>query len=64
MHWEGSQSSGMSLSLGLWDGGGRKATEARTLPPPSLHPASSLGSPRGTAAITEKGLQVDKDKLA
>lgn len=64
MHQEGSQGSGMSLSLGLWDGGGRKATEARALPPPSLCPASSLGSPRGAAAITEKGLQVDKDKLA
>lgn len=64
MQWEGSQGSGMSLSLGLWDGDGRMATEARALPPPSLPAPSSLGSPRGTAAITEKGLQVDKDKLA
>lgn len=56
MQWERSQGSGMSLSLGLWNGvGGVIAMGQET---------AFLGGPRGARAITEKGLQVDKDKLA
>ena len=57
---EGVTGSGMFLNLGLWDRRGERGRPvARALPLPSF-----LGGPRGDRAITEEGLQVDKDKLA
>ena len=50
----------MFLNLGLWDRRGERGRPVATaLPLPSF-----LGGPRGDRAITEEGLQVDKDKLA
>lgn len=50
---------GVTGSGGFGMGVGDRRPLGRALPP-----ASFLGGPRGARAITGKGLQVDKDKLA